>query len=184
MSRIGKQPITIPQGVEVRVDGRQVRVKGPKGELVRELHPHVTVVVADGIITVTVANPDVTGDRALWGLFRQLIANMTEGVTKGYEKRLEVVGVGYKVSGSGSKLTLDVGFSHEVPVELPKGITAVIEKNTIILTGADKELLGEIAARIRAIRKPEPYLGKGIKYVDEHIRRKAGKAAKAGSAAK
>lgn len=184
MSRIGKQPITIPQGVDVRVEGKRVTVKGPKGELIRELHPHVTAAVADGAVTVTVADPEGTADRALWGLFRQLIANMVEGVTKGFEKRLEVVGVGYKVSGSGAKITVDVGFSHEVPVEMPKGITAAVDKNTIILTGADKELLGETAARIRAIRKPEPYLGKGIKYVDEHIRRKAGKAAKAGSAAK
>ncbi len=183
MSRIGKLPIPIPQGVEVRLDGRLVRVKGPKGELVRELHPHVTAAVADGKVTVTVADPEAA-DRALWGLFRQLIANMVEGVAKGFEKKLEVVGVGYKVSGSGSKLTLDVGYSHEVPVDLPTGVTATVEKNTVTLSGADKELVGETAARIRAIRKPEPYLGKGIKYVDEHIRRKAGKAAKAGSAAK
>ncbi len=184
MSRIGKMPVPVPAGVEVRLEGSRVTVKGPKGELVRELHPNVKVVQADGALTVSVVDPENTGDRALWGLFRNLLRNMVEGVTKGFEKKLEVIGVGYKVSGSGAKIVLDLGFSHEVPVELPKGITALVEKNTITLSGADKELLGETAARIRAFRPPEPYKGKGIKYIDEHIRRKAGKAAKAGSSAK
>ncbi len=188
MSRIGKTPITIPAGVEVTVNGQTVTVKGPKGTLTRELHPHVTASVGktDGLpagqagastVTVTVLEPEVVRDRALWGLFRALIANMVAGVTKGFEKKLEVVGVGYKVAGGGAKLTLDVGFSHPIDVAMPPGITATVEKNTITLTGADNELLGETAASIRRIRKPEPYKGKGIKYFDEVIRRKAGKTA-------
>lgn len=174
-------PVAVPQGVEVRLDGPRITVKGPKGELARVLHPHVSVKQENNELTVTVASPEDKSDRALWGLFRNLVANMVEGVTKGFEKKLEVIGVGYKVAGSGAKITLDVGYSHEVPVELPKGVTAAVDKNTITLSSADKEVLGEAAARIRAIRPPEPYKGKGIKYVDEHIRRKAGKAAKAGA---
>lgn len=185
MSRIGKLPIFIPKGVDVRVDGAVVVVKGPKGELRKELHPHVLAnVVTDDAgarLEVQVTDPENVGDRALWGLFRALIANMVKGVTEGFEKKLDVIGVGYKVSGGGSKIVLDLGFSHDVPVELPAGITAVVEKNTITLNGADNELLGQVAARIRSLRKPEPYKGKGVKYVDEHIRRKAGKAAKAGA---
>lgn len=181
MSRIGKMPVAVPQGVEVHLDGSRITVKGPKGELARVLHPHVTVTQENNELTVTVASPEVKSDRALWGLFRSLVANMVEGVTKGFEKKLEVIGIGYKVTGSGDKITLDVGFSHEVPVDLPKGVTAVVEKNFITLASADKELLGESAARIRSIRPPEPYKGKGIKYIDEHIIRKAGKAAKAGA---
>lgn len=174
-------PVAVPQGVEVCLDGPRITVKGPKGELARVLHPHVSVKQENNELTVTVASPEDKSDRALWGLFRNLVANMVEGVTKGFEKKLEVIGVGYKVAGSGAKITLDVGYSHEVPVDLPKGVTAAVDKNTITLSSADKEVLGEAAARIRAIRPPEPYKGKGIKYVDEHIRRKAGKAAKAGA---
>lgn len=181
MSRIGKMPVAVPQGVEVHLDGSRITVKGPKGELARVLHPHVTVKQENNELTITVASPEDKGDRALWGLFRSLIANMVEGVTKGFEKKLEVIGIGYKVAGSGAKITLDVGFSHEVPIDLPKGVTATVEKNLITLVSADKELLGESAARIRSIRPPEPYKGKGIKYVDEHVIRKAGKAAKAGA---
>ncbi|TAK04986.1 50S ribosomal protein L6 [Patescibacteria group bacterium] len=181
MSRIGKMPVAVPQGVEVRLDGANITVKGPKGELARVLHPHVAVKQENNELTITVASPEEKGDRALWGLFRNLIANMVEGVTKGFEKKLEVIGVGYKVAGSGAKITLDVGFSHEVPIDLPKGVTASVDKNLITLASADKELLGESAARIRSVRPPEPYKGKGIKYVDEYVRRKAGKAAKAGA---
>jgi large subunit ribosomal protein L6 len=185
MSRIGKKPIAIPAGVDVTVGAGTVTVKGPKGTLTRAVHPHVTVAVAAGEsgkeVAVTVQDPADVRDRALWGLFRTLIANMLAGVTKGFEKKLEVIGVGYKVAGGGAKITLEVGFSHPVEVALPAGITGTVEKNLITLAGADKELVGETAARLRRIRPPEPYKGKGIKYVDETIRRKAGKAAKAGA---
>lgn len=185
MSRVGKNPVVIPAGVEVRIDADQIVVRGPKGELTRTLHPHVQAVAGDfegqKAVTVTVTDPENTQDRALWGLFRNLIANMVTGVTQGFEKKLEVIGVGYKVSGGGKSITLDVGYSHDVPVAMPEGITAAVDKNTITLNGANNELLGQVAARIREIRKPEPYKGKGIKYIDEHIRRKAGKAAKAGA---
>lgn len=182
MSRIGKMPVPVPNGVEVTLAPGTVTVKGPKGNLRRELHPHVTLELATGDdgkeVKVTVADPEKVKDRALWGLFRALVAGMVEGVTKGFEKRLEVVGVGYKVAGGGKKVTLDVGYSHPVEVPMPEGVTATVDKNTIILQSADKELLGETAARMRMIRKPEPYKGKGIRYADEHVRRKAGKAAK------
>jgi large subunit ribosomal protein L6 len=183
MSRIGKKPIPVPSGVEISIAGAEIIVKGPKGTLKRTLHPHVSAALEtrDGgkEIIVTVKDPDEVRDRALWGLFRALFAGMVEGVTRGFEKKLEVIGIGYKVAGGGARLTLDVGFSHPVEFALPAGVTAAIEKNVITLTGADKEALGETAARIRRIREPEPYKGKGIKYIDEVIRRKAGKAAKA-----
>lgn len=183
MSRIGKKPILIPVGVDVTTEGAVVTVKGPKGILTRTLHAHVSAALGETegkkTLSVTVASPDVVRDRALWGLSRTLLANMIEGVTKGYEKKLEVVGIGYKVAGGASKLTLDVGFSHTVDVVMPPGVVATVEKNVITLASADKELLGETAARVRRIRPPEPYKGKGIKYADETIRRKAGKAAKA-----
>lgn len=173
----------VPNGVDIRIDGRKVTVKGPKGVLTRELHPEVSATLVDlgGVKTVEVkvTEPERVKTRALWGLFRSLIANMVKGVTVGFEKKLEVIGVGYKVAGAGAKLTLDVGYSHPVVVDLPPTVTATVEKNLITLNSPDIELLGETAARIRRIRKPEPYKGKGIKYVDEVIRRKAGKAAKA-----
>lgn len=186
MSRIGKKLVQIPSGVELSVEGRSVRVKGPKGELSLALHPHVTVAreksEAHGdIVTVAVKNENDKKDRALWGLFNRLVANMISGVTKGYEKSLEFVGVGFKVSVAGKAVKMDVGFSHEVDFPLPPGIDAKVEKNTLTLSGIDKQLVGETASRIRRIRKPEPYKGKGIKYVDEVIRRKAGKSAKAGA---
>lgn len=182
MSRIGKQPIPVPNGVEVTIASGTVQVKGPKGMLSRQLHPHITAELVAGDegkeVRVAVADPELVKDRALWGLFRALIAGMVEGVTKGFEKKLEVVGVGYKVAGGGSKVTLEVGYSHPVEVVLPAGVTATVEKNTITLQAADKELLGETAASMRRVRKPEPYKGKGIRYADEQVRRKAGKAAK------
>lgn len=184
MSRIGKKPITIPSGVTVAIEGQTVRVKGPKGELMRVSHPHVTVREDAGNLLVTVASPDDSNDRALWGLTRRLVANMVDGVTKGYTKKLELIGVGYKAVVSGQKLTLHLGFSHPIDFVLPSGITASVEKNTFLtLLGIDNELLGNVAARIRKFRKPEPYKGKGIKYEGEVIRRKLGKAAKAAGGA-
>ena len=185
MSRIGKKSILIPSGVEITVAESFVTIKGPKATLTRTLHPHIHVALQDEegkkVLLVTTEDPERVRDRALWGLFRTLLSNMVVGVTEGFEKKLEVIGVGYKVNGSGQKITLDVGYSHPVDVDLPASVTAIVEKNIITLTSPDKELLGETAARIRRIRKPEPYKGKGIKYADEVVRRKAGKAAKAGS---
>lgn len=178
MSRIGKKQIPIPDGVTVALHDGVVTVKGPKGELTERLHPHVSVHVADGIASVTVVQPDLKSDRALWGLFRALVANMVRGVTEGFTKRLEVHGVGYKLALSGQKLVLHVGYSHPVEFLLPDGISGKVEKNALTLTGANKQVLGDVAARIRAIRPPEPYKGKGIRYSDETVRRKAGKVVK------
>jgi large subunit ribosomal protein L6 len=187
MSRIGKKPIQIPAGVTVDLQDSQVKVKGPKGSLELTLHPHVRVErrkdeVLGDVLDIKVKNEESTGDRSLWGLSQRLVSNLVEGTTKGYEKSLEFVGVGYKVSVAGKTVKMDVGFSHEVDFPIPAGIEAKADKNTLILTGIDKQLVGETAARIRRIRKPEPYKGKGIKYSDEVIRRKAGKAAKAAGA--
>lgn len=182
MSRIGKKSIAVPANVTVTIEGDTVKVKGPKGEDLLRLHPNVHVSLEAGELAVTVNNPEEKQDRALWGLHRALLANMVRGVGQPFEKKLEMVGVGYKVALQGRKLVLEVGFSHPVEVELPEGITATVEKNVITLTGVNKQQVGEMAAQIRAIRKPEPYKGKGIKYVGEVIRRKAGKAAKAAGA--
>lgn len=184
MSRIGKKPLSIPSSVTVTIDGSVVVVKGAKGELRRTFHPHVTITESNRVLTVTVASPDDPDDRALWGLSRKLLDNMINGVTKGYVKKLELVGVGYRAGVAGQKLTLHIGFSHPIEFVLPTGMTATVDKNTFLtIAGADKELLGNVAARIRAHRKPEPYKGKGIKYEGEVIRRKLGKAAKAAGAA-
>lgn len=180
MSRIGKQPIELPAGVDVRVAGLTVTVKGPKGELSLALHEHVTCVQGENHMTIEVFDPENKRDRALWGLYQRLVLNMVTGVTKGFEKQLEVNGIGYKVALSGKKLTFSLGFSHPVEFDLPQTIDAVVEKNLITIKGIDKHLVGEIAAQIRALKKPEPYKGKGIKYAQEVIRRKAGKAGKAG----
>ncbi len=184
MSRIGKKPIQIPGGVDIAVTESEVRVKGPKGELKQALHRSVRVErrqddVLGDVLEIKVRDEQNKKDRALWGLFQRLIANMIAGVTKGFERQLEFVGVGYKVALSGKTLKMEVGFSHEVEFPLPAGIDAKVDKNTVTLAGIDKQLVGETAARIRRIRKPEPYKGKGIKYVGEVIRRKAGKSAKA-----
>ena len=179
MSRIGKKPIQIPSGVDASVSESEIRVKGPKGELKLALHPRVRLERAGDALTVSVKDENDVKDRALWGLFNRLVANMIVGVTKGYEKSLEFVGVGYKVSMAGKTVKMDVGFSHEVDFPLPAGIDGKVEKNTLTLSGIDKQLVGESAARIRRVRKPEPYKGKGIAYAGERIRRKAGKAGKA-----
>ena len=168
----------------MELQGARLLVKGPKGELAESIHPHVSVAINQegGVVTVDSATPDVKRDRALWGTMRNLIANMMTGVTTGFSKQLEVVGVGYKVALAGKKLILEVGYSHPVEFPFPAGIEGTVEKNTITLRGSDRALLGETAARLRRVRKPEPYKGKGIKYADEVIRRKAGKAVKAGGA--
>lgn len=181
MSRIGKQPIQIPSGVEVSINARTAAVKGPKGQLTRTFHPAVSIAVNNGVATVTVKDETNKLHRSLWGLSQRLLTNMVSGVVKGVEKQLELNGVGFRAAVAGSTLTLNVGFSHPVEFRLPDGISARVEKNVVTISGIDKELVGEIAAQIRKIRKPEPYKGKGIRYVGEVVRKKAGKAAKAGA---
>jgi len=182
MSRIGRKPISLPPGVEVAVAGKVVTVKGPKGTLALTLHPRVTALLTpEKTLVVSVEDTERIEDRALWGTTRKLLANAVEGVVKPFEKKLEFIGVGYKVAAAGSTVTMEVGFSHPVKMELPTGIAASVEKNTLTLAGIDRQLLGETAARIRRVRPPEPYKGKGIRYADEVVRRKAGKAAKAGA---
>ncbi len=178
MSRIGKEPIAVPAGVEVSVDGSRVSVKGPRGQLQQSFHPDMRILLEDG--TVRVERPsDERDHRSLHGLTRTLIANMVEGVTQGYEKRLEIVGVGYRAVLKGADLELAVGFSHPVSFRPPEGIEfEVPAPNRIVIRGIDKQLVGEIAANVRKVRKPEPYKGKGIRYEGEHVRKKAGKAAK------
>jgi len=181
MSRIGKQPVEIPPGVSLQIDGAHIRVNGPKGTLEANLHPAVRIVQTDGIASVTVVQPDDKDQRALWGLWQRLVFNMVYGVSKGFEKKLELHGVGYRVAANGTTLTLTIGYSHPIDFFLPAGIEASVEKNTITIKGIDKQCVGETAARIRSLRKPEPYKGKGIRYADEVVRRKAGKAGKAGA---
>jgi large subunit ribosomal protein L6 len=175
MSRIGKRPISIPADVDVTVDGDHIRVKGPKGELKRSVHPKISV-KRDGDALLVVVNDESREARSLHGLFGALVSNMVTGVTKGFEKPLEIVGVGYRVELKGRTAVFSLGYSHPINFELPEGIDATIEKSKIVLSGIDKELLGMTAAKIRGLRAPEPYKGKGIKYADELIRRKAGKA--------
>jgi large subunit ribosomal protein L6 len=180
MSRLGKLPIILPEKVEAKVSNNSIIVKGPKGELRLKIHDAVIVEADAKEIKVSVKNPDIKKEKALWGLFWNLIKNMVIGVKDGYEKKLELIGVGYKVSAAGNKLNLSLGFSHPVEFILPEGISAVTAANIITLTGIDKQLVGETAARVRRLKKPEPYKGKGIKYVGEIIRRKEGKAASKG----
>jgi len=180
MSRIGKKPIKILEGVEAKVDKDEIVIKGPKGELRQRIHPFVKVEIKDQNINLNVKNPADKKQKALWGLFGSLIKNMIIGVTEGYEKKLEVIGVGFKVNLQGDKLILNVGYSHPVEFKLPQGISATADKNIITISGIDKQKVGEVSAQIRRIRKPEPYKGKGIKYVEEIIRKKAGKTAAKG----
>jgi len=177
MSRIGKQPITLPKGVEVKFENTQVRVKGPKGELTLAVHPKITYRQEDGKIFVERVDESRTA-KEQHGLRRTLLNNAVIGVSKGFEKSLEVIGVGYKVAVKGNKIELNVGYSHPVVMELPKDLSAKAEGNKLTVLGIDKEKVGEYAARIRRVRPPEPYKGKGIKYVDEQIIRKAGKTGK------
>ena len=178
MSRIGNKPITVPEGVEVKLDGQNLTVKGPKGSLVKELHKNMEVKIEANVITVV--RPDNEPyNRSLHGLTRTLINNMIEGTVKGFERKLEVNGVGYRASKQGTKLVLTLGYSHPVEMEAPEGITfEVPNPNEIYVKGMDKELVGQTAAVIRTKRPPEVYRGKGIKYAEETIRRKEGKAGK------
>ena len=209
MSRVGKKPIQIPSGVEVKIEGQKVIVKGPKGELKREVRPEINVEVKDSQIFVQPKLAELrssrhqgeTGDevkpqrpsralrstwaveskqtKAFWGLTRALLQNMVLGVKEGYEKKLEIEGLGFKAILEGQNLVLSVGFSHPVKIEAPEGIKFSVEKNIITVSGSDKELVGQTAANIRKVKKPEPYKGKGIKYAGEVIRRKVGKKAAA-----
>lgn len=181
MSRLGKLPIKIPAGTEAKLEKKFIIIKGAKGELRQEMHNAVKVELIDGEIKVSVKNPEVKKERALWGLYRSLINNMVVGVNTGFSKKLEINGVGYRVALAGKKLNLTLGFSHPVIFELPVGIDAQVEGNSITISGADKQLVGEISAQIRKIKQPEPYKGKGIKYSDEVIRRKEGKSAAKGA---
>ncbi len=182
MSRIGKKTYKIPEGVEVEVESGVLKVKGPKGELVQELHPHISIAREANSVNVKVKKEDDGGDRALWGLFGSLLGNMLTGVTQGFEKKLEINGIGYKASITGKKLVLSLGFSHDIEYDIPGDVNISVEKNIITVNGISKQRVGQVAAQIRGYRKPEPYLGKGIKYLDEVIRRKQGKAAtKAGA---
>ena len=178
MSRIGKMPVDMPSGVDIKVDGTQVTVKGSKGELSREFTDRVSFSIEEGVITVD-REDDTRESRALHGLSRALLANMVHGVSEGFTKVLEIQGVGYRASLKGSDIELLVGFSHPVDVKAPKGITfEVPEPTRIIVSGIDKEQVGQVAADIRKVRPPEPYKGKGIRYAGEYVRRKAGKAGK------
>jgi large subunit ribosomal protein L6 len=176
MSRIGKMPVSLPAGVEVAVSGQNVSVKGPKGTLEREFHERVEIVVEDGQAVVTRAD-ETRQSKALHGLSRALLANMVTGVSDGYRKELEIIGVGYRAALKGSDLEMQLGFSHSVPFAAPAGISfEVPEQTKIVISGIDKEQVGQVAANIRKIRPPEPYKGKGIRYSGEQVRRKAGKA--------
>lgn len=178
MSRIGKKPIAIPAGVDVKINGSEVTVKGPKGELKNTFNADMSIAVENNEIVVTRPS-DNKEHRALHGLTRTLIANMVEGVSNGYKKELEVNGVGYRAQKQGKNLVMNLGFSHQVIMPEVDGITIEVpNNNSIIISGADKQKVGQFAAEVREKRPPEPYKGKGIKYVDEHIRRKEGKAAK------
>jgi len=180
MSRIGRKPITVPAGVDVTIDGSAVTVKGPKGTLSGTFNSNMTIAMDAGVITVTRPN-DEKENRSLHGLTRTLIANMVEGVSNGYSKTLDIVGIGYRANLQGKDLVLSVGYSHTVTIAAPEGITiACPSPNQIVVSGADKQKVGQLAAEIRGVRPPEPYKGKGIRYSDEHVRRKEGKAGKGG----
>lgn len=179
MSRIGKRPIAIPDGVECKVDGQTVTIKGPKGTLTQVVDKKIAIEYKDGVINLTRQNDD-NENKALHGLFNSLITNMVKGVTEGFSKTLEINGVGYRAQKQGSNLVMTLGFSHQVIMSEADGISIdVPSPNTIIISGSDKQKVGQFAAVVREKRPPEPYKGKGIKYIDEHIRRKEGKAGKA-----
>jgi large subunit ribosomal protein L6 len=175
MSRIGKKPIEIPSGVTLTLDGQTVSVKGPKGQLSWTVVEEVEIKQEDGVLTLT-PRDDSQRARSMWGLSRTLVGNMVDGVTKGYEETLELVGVGYRAAMKGNALSMQLGFSHDVDIPAPQGISFAVPKQTEIkISGIDKQLVGETAARIRRIRPPEPYKGKGVRYAGEQVRRKEGK---------
>ena len=175
MSRIGKKPIDIPEKVDVKIDGNSVTVKGPKGELSREFSPLINIELVDNQILLS-RKEETMEANSMHGLSRSLLQNMVTGVTEGYEKKLEMVGVGYSARVEGKNLVLEVGYSHPVTIEAEDNIEFEVERNTrVTVRGIDKQKVGAVAAKIRAVREPEPYKGKGIKYIDEHIRRKVGK---------
>jgi large subunit ribosomal protein L6 len=183
MSRIGKQPVAIPQGVQVTLDGRTIACKGPKGTLKIALAEGIDAKVENNTVIISRQN-DEKLVRAMHGTTRALLRNMVDGVTKGYQKSLEIVGVGYRAQLQGKKIILNVGFANTIEVQIPDGVTvAVPDQNHVNVSGVDKALVGQVAANIRAARKPEPYKGKGVRYADEVVRRKAGKAAAAGAGA-
>ncbi len=177
MSRVGRQPIPIPSGVVVSLDGQSVSATGPKGTLKLRVHPLITVRQTEQVIVVAPVEgrERVRGANALWGLTRALVANLVTGVIHGFQKKLELQGVGYRAEVKGTTLVLSVGFSHLVEIKPPEGITFSVAKNVMTVDGIDKHLVGEVAAQIRRVRPPEPYQGKGIRYVGEYVRRKAGK---------
>jgi large subunit ribosomal protein L6 len=178
MSRIGKRPITVPSKVTIAIDGSHIAVKGPKGELSRVL-PSAVTVEQEGETLLVKRQDESRSSRQLHGLSRTLVANMVEGVSQGFQRRLEIQGVGYRAQVQGRNLVLNVGYSHQVQIEPPEGVQLAVETNTnVIVSGFDKELVGNTAAKIRAVRPPEPYKGKGIRYAGEAVRRKAGKAGK------
>ena len=183
MSRIGKLPVTLPKGVDVKINGHEVSVKGPKGELRRTFHPLVSVGQADSTLTVTRANESQQA-KAVHGLSRSLLSNMVTGVATGYTRDLEISGTGYRATLAGKKLQLALGYSHPIEIDPPAGITFALETpQKVRVAGADKETVGEVAAKIRGLRVPDPYKAKGVKYAGEYIRRKAGKAGKVGAKA-
>jgi large subunit ribosomal protein L6 len=179
MSKIGKKLIVIPSGVTVSIKDGLAVVTGPKGELKQAIHPKVQATVSGPELKVTVNNPEDRRQKALWGTMRSLLYNMIAGVTTGFERKLDIVGVGYKAAVSAGKLTLNLGYSHPIELPVPKGLEVKVEKNTISVAGSDNQVVGEFAAVIRSQRPPEPYKGKGIKYQNEIVRRKAGKVVKA-----
>ena len=179
MSRIGKKPITIPKGVEVSAKGQEIHIKGPKGEFSHELPSAISITIEEGVLTLKCRDEEPKA-RSLYGLSRALIQNMVIGVSVGFEKKLEIIGVGYRAQVAGKKITLNLGYSHPIDMTAPEGVTVEMDKdqkNTIVIRSTDKQKVGQFAANIRAHRPPEPYKGKGIKYSGEHITRKAGKTA-------
>jgi len=181
MSRIGKKPITVPSGVEINIKGNEMSVKGPKGSLSRSLNPDMIIEHAQDVITVS-RPTDSKIHRSMHGLTRTLVANMVQGVSGGFEKRLEIVGVGYRAQMEGDKLSLQLGYSHPIKVSAPSGISFALEgNNKIIVSGIDKEMVGETAAKIRSLRPPDHYKGKGVRYAGEYVRLKPGKAGKVGA---
>jgi large subunit ribosomal protein L6 len=179
MSRIGKKSIVIPSGVTADIQGNSVTVKGPKGELSLSVHKKVKLAKDNDVINLSVAKTEDKHEKALWGLSRSLLNNMVLGVTEGFNRVLEINGVGYKASITGKKLVLHLGYSHPIEMDVPEGLEVKVEKNVITITGADKQAVGQFAAVVRQLRPPEPYKGKGVKYMEEVIRRKAGKVVKA-----